>query len=64
MSTDSNAILIVDDDEDIRTALKLLLGRHYARVDVCADPQQIPEKLNQLGHPARHEFRPRRIQRG
>lgn len=38
-------ILIVDDDEDILTAGRLLLRRHYARVDVCADPTRIPELM-------------------
>jgi len=40
--SDPNAILIVDDDDDILTAGKLLLKRHYAQVDTCADPQDIP----------------------
>jgi DNA-binding NtrC family response regulator len=39
------AILIVDDDEDILTAGRLLLRRHYAQVDACADPSEIPERL-------------------
>jgi DNA-binding NtrC family response regulator len=39
------AILIVDDDRDILTAGKLLLKRHYGRVDTCADPEQIPSLL-------------------
>lgn len=35
------AILIVDDDEDILIAGKLLLKRHYRQIDVCRDPSQI-----------------------
>lgn len=39
------AILIVDDDPDILTAGKLLLKRHYDRVDTCADPADIPSLI-------------------
>lgn len=46
MAKDPNAILIVDDDEDILTALKLLLGRYYQTVDLCPNPKQIPQLLN------------------
>lgn len=42
---DDSTLLIVDDDEDILTAGKLLLQRHYGRVDTCADPNQIPELI-------------------
>ncbi len=42
---ETGAILIVDDDEDILVAGKLLLKRHYACVDTCADPNQIPAYL-------------------
>ncbi|MEE4281095.1 MAG: sigma-54 dependent transcriptional regulator [Pseudomonadales bacterium] len=42
---DDSTLLIVDDDEDILTAGKLLLQRHYARVDTCADPELIPELI-------------------
>jgi len=42
---DPNPILIVDDDEDILTAGRLLLRRHYQHVDVCADPREIPARL-------------------
>ena len=45
MSTDSAPILIVDDDEDILTAGRLLLRRHYERVDTCADPTEIPARM-------------------
>ena len=46
MVSASDAILIVDDDEDILTAGRLLLKRHYRRVDTCADPARIPELLS------------------
>ncbi|MCZ6616867.1 MAG: sigma-54 dependent transcriptional regulator [Gammaproteobacteria bacterium] len=42
MAIETGAILIVDDDADILMAGKLLLQRHYHRVDICADPAQIP----------------------
>lgn len=35
-------ILFVDDDEDILTAGKLLLKRHFGRVVVCNRPEHIP----------------------
>jgi len=35
-------ILIVDDDEDILTAGRLLLRRNFAGVTTCRDPKQIP----------------------
>lgn len=35
-------ILIVDDDEDILTAGKLLLKRHFSQVSTCNVPEQIP----------------------
>lgn len=38
-------ILIVDDDEDILTAGKLLLKRHFDQVEICSDPTRIPELL-------------------
>jgi len=38
-------ILVVDDDEDILTASRLLLRRQFTNVDVCNDPAQIPELL-------------------
>jgi len=43
--SDPSAILIVDDDEDILTAGKLLLRRHYAHVDTCANPNDIPARI-------------------
>ncbi len=39
-------ILIVDDDEDILTAGRLLLRRHFDDVETLADPAGIPERLN------------------
>ena len=41
-SIEDGIILIVDDDEDILTAGKLLLKRHYRRIDTCDDPSKIP----------------------
>jgi DNA-binding NtrC family response regulator len=42
MAIEDDALLIVDDDEDILTAGKLLLKRHYSQVDTCPDPREIP----------------------
>jgi DNA-binding NtrC family response regulator len=39
------SILIVDDDEDILVAGRLLLKRHYGHVATCNDPMQIPQLL-------------------
>jgi DNA-binding NtrC family response regulator len=41
----ADPILIVDDDEDILTAGRLLLKRHYPGVHTSSDPAQIPELL-------------------
>ncbi len=41
----SGNILIVDDDEDILTAGRLLLRRQFAEVVTCSDPELIPELL-------------------
>ena len=38
----SDSILIVDDDEDILVAGRLLLKRHYAHVDTTSNPRDIP----------------------
>ena len=38
-------ILIVDDDEDILTASRLLLRRQFGEISTCSDPQQIPKLL-------------------
>jgi len=43
----TGAILIIDDDHDILTAGKLLLKRHYARVDTTNDPTQVPTLMAQ-----------------
>ncbi|WP_416307009.1 sigma-54-dependent transcriptional regulator [Neptunicella sp. SCSIO 80796] len=43
-------ILIVDDDEDILVAGKLLLKRHFSDVSICNQPQHIPTLL------AEHSF--------
>jgi len=43
-------ILIVDDDEDILTASRLLLGREFASISTCSNPQEIPKLL------AAHDF--------
>jgi len=49
---DDTAILIVDDDEDILTAGKLLLKRHFARVDTCPDPHRLPELTRETSYSA------------
>lgn len=41
-------ILIVDDDQDILTAGKLLLKRSFSDVSVCSDPTQIPSLMRQI----------------
>ena len=45
MSDKKGQILIVDDDEDILTAGRLLLRRHFSQVMTCSQPAQIPELL-------------------
>lgn len=45
MSIEDSSILIVDDDEDILTAGKLLLKRVAARVVTCNQPHMIPELM-------------------
>ncbi len=39
-------ILIVDDDQDILTAGKLLLKRHFSQVMICNSPQNIPKLMS------------------
>jgi len=39
-------ILIVDDDEDILTAGKLLLKRHFSQVSTCNVPEHIPRFIS------------------
>ncbi|NVJ99854.1 MAG: sigma-54-dependent Fis family transcriptional regulator [Alphaproteobacteria bacterium] len=46
MAENKGKILIVDDDEDILVAGKLLLKRHYGSVEICSDPNRIPELLS------------------
>ncbi len=41
----AGTILIVDDDEDILTASRLLLRREFADVLTCNNPQEIPKRL-------------------
>ncbi|MFT5675472.1 MAG: DNA-binding NtrC family response regulator [Paraglaciecola sp.] len=40
-------ILIVDDDNDILTAGKLLLKRHFSNLVTCSKPENIPEIMSQ-----------------
>ena len=46
MTDKTRSILIVDDDEDILTAGKLLLKRQFGHVQTCSDPAQIPSLLS------------------
>jgi DNA-binding NtrC family response regulator len=48
--TENANILIVDDDEDILTAARLLLRRHFGEVVTCRRPEEIPDLL------AEHDF--------
>jgi DNA-binding NtrC family response regulator len=41
----SGNILIVDDDEDILTASRLLLRREFAAISTCNDPREVPKLL-------------------
>ncbi len=43
-------ILVVDDDQDILVAGKLLLKRHFGEIITCPDPAKIPELM------AQHDF--------
>ena len=45
MNERTGHILIVDDDEDILTAGRLLLRRNFGGVTTCRDPEDIPELL-------------------
>ena len=45
MGTEQGHILVVDDDEDILTASRLLLRRQFAKVVVCSKLEKIPELL-------------------
>ena len=52
MATQEGTILIVDDDEDILIAGKLLLKRHYRKVDTCTDPADIPGLMEKTAYAA------------
>ena len=52
MSKSKHRILIVDDDEDILIAGKLLLRRAFGEVDGCSDPEQIPALLGSQSYDA------------
>ena len=39
-------ILIIDDDEDVLRAARLLLKRHFLRVDTESQPDHIPQRLS------------------
>ena len=45
--TEAARILIVDDDEDILTAGRLLLRRHVGEVVTCRRPEEVPDLLKQ-----------------
>jgi two-component system, NtrC family, response regulator HydG len=42
-------ILVVDDEEDILLAAKLLLKRHFASVETSRDPSRLPELVKRNG---------------
>ncbi|TPH12114.1 sigma-54-dependent Fis family transcriptional regulator [Litorilituus lipolyticus] len=46
MKTDAH-ILIVDDDQDILVASKLLLKRQFSQVTICNRPEQIPKLFSE-----------------
>ena len=52
MATQEGSILIVDDDEDILIAGKLLLKRHFRKVDTCTDPADIPGLMEKTAYAA------------
>ena len=43
-------ILIVDDDEDVLSAARLFLKRHFLRVDTESRPEFIPQRMNSEGY--------------
>ena len=45
MTQKERRVLIVDDDEDILIAGKLLLKRHFGEVVTCSEPSKIPELM-------------------
>jgi DNA-binding NtrC family response regulator len=46
LTENTGNILLVDDDEDILTAGRLMLRRDFASVITCSDPAEIPALLN------------------
>ncbi|GAA6152575.1 sigma-54-dependent transcriptional regulator [Pseudoteredinibacter isoporae] len=42
---EDHKILVIDDDQDILLAAKLLLKRHVEAVDICNRPEQLPKLL-------------------
>jgi DNA-binding NtrC family response regulator len=48
MTTRSGRVLVVDDDDGVLTAARLLLKRHFAVVQTESDPQKLPD-LVQMG---------------
>jgi DNA-binding NtrC family response regulator len=47
VSPDAARILVVDDEEDILHAARLLLKRHFGTVHTLRDPSSLPERLRQ-----------------
>lgn len=45
--SEASRILIIDDDQDILVAAKLLLKRHFGEVVICNDPLNIPRLFSQ-----------------
>ncbi|MEX0297878.1 MAG: sigma-54-dependent transcriptional regulator [Kordiimonas sp.] len=45
MTVKDGKILIVDDDEDILIAGKLLLKRHYGSIITCSNPENVPDLM-------------------
>ena len=43
--TDTAKILIVDDDEDILTAARLVLRRRFGEIVTCRRPEEIPDLI-------------------
>lgn len=43
----SGTVLVVDDDQDILTASRLLLRREFAAVHTCKDPNNVPALLDE-----------------
>jgi two-component system, NtrC family, response regulator HydG len=47
MAASTARILVVDDEEDILQAARLLLKRHFGSVQTLRDPSSLPERLRQ-----------------